>query len=187
MYGWRAVPVGRRNAEEDQDTIQALGARRILPSSDVTVLGWDPVAKRAVAAGVPTAAHWGGPNAPRLEQYLPGGLGGGVCTDTTQARRAATLIAQALEARHKTWFGHSSVRSFSPGTHFHLTQSMLDALDGLGGGSSTSSTPEPRRFLLTRVLHCGINNLPRELSARIARTLDAPDPLLHGKRLAVAS
>jgi type VI secretion system secreted protein VgrG len=179
MYGWRAVPVGLRNAEEDQDTIRTLGARRLMPSSDVTVLGWDPVAKRAVAAGVPTAAQWGGPQAPRLEQYLPGGLGSGPCTDTTQAGRAATLIAQALEARHKTWFGRSSVRTFGAGAHFHLTQSMLDGLDGLGGSPGSSTTPEPRRFLLTRVLHCGINNLPRELSARIAQTLDAPDPLLH--------
>jgi type VI secretion system secreted protein VgrG len=49
-----------------------------------------------------------------------GNVGGkqAIIAGLASAHRTATLIAPALEPRHKTWLGHSSVRSFSPGTHF---------------------------------------------------------------------
>ncbi len=49
------------------------------------------------------------------------------------------------------------VRSFETGATFTLAESMLDMLDAISPGKD-------KRFLLTRVTHVGVNNLPRDLS-----------------------
>ena len=78
------------------------------------------------------------------------------------------MLQEALEVRLKTWFGRSTVRSLSPGTTFRLTQGPLDALDAL----YDPNDPDPR-FLTTRAVHAGINNLPKHISAQVAqRVLD---------------
>ena len=79
-----------------------------------------------------------------------------------------TLAQQALEARHKTWLGRSTVRTFGAGSQFQLTQSTLDVLAALSGGSSGA---DQTRFLLTSVVHAGINNLPKDLARRIGQAL----------------
>ena len=83
-----------------------------------------------------------------------------------------TLAQQALEARHKTWIGRSTVRTLGSGQQFQLTQSTLDVLASLSGGPSGT---DQTRFLVTAAVHAGINNLPKDLSARIARALNTAD------------
>ena len=160
----------RSSSQETRDAIQAFGAQRSLQAAATTTLSWDYKAKRAVAASVPTHHLFGGANAPRLEAYDP--VGAYAFATTAQAQRAATLLQEAIEARNKTWLGRSTVRTFAPGTTFQLTESPLDALDALGQGKGQGQThgKDKRRFLLTAVTHAGINNLPKDVSDRVAQS-----------------
>jgi type VI secretion system secreted protein VgrG len=154
--GGRGIRFHRAGAVEAQDAIQAFGAQRRLPQATHTVLAWDSEGKRAVAAEMPTAAAYGGPHAPRLEGYEHAGN----FALPADADRVARLLQEAEEARHKRWFGRGTVRTFSSGTHFALDGSPLDAL----GADDTR-----RRFLLTEVVHAGINNLSKALGPDVAR------------------
>ena len=83
------------------------------------------------------------------------------------------MLQEALEVRLKTWFGRSTVRSLSPGTTFRVTQGPLDVLDVLDrldtlNGLRDQNDPDPR-FLTTRAVHAGINNLPKHISAQVAQ------------------
>jgi type VI secretion system secreted protein VgrG len=157
--GGPGIRFHRAGEVEAQDAIQAFGAQRRLPPATRTVLAWHGEDKRALAADMPTIAAYGGPHVPRLEGYEHGGN----FATLTCADRAAQLLQEAEEARHKRWFGRGSVRSFAPGTTFVLHGSPLDALDAVGTGDTQ------RRFLLTEVVHAGINNLPKALGAEVAR------------------
>ena len=57
------------------------------------------------------------------------------------------------------------MRSLSPGTTFRLTQGPLDVLDPLDTLNDLND-PDPR-FLTTRAVHAGINNLPKHISAQV--------------------
>ena len=164
LLGGSGIRFHRSAAVEAQDAITALGAQRTLQAATTTVLAWDYAAKRAVAASVPTNHAFGGENAPRLESYDP--TSAYAFATTGQADRAATLLQEAIEARNKTWLGRSTVRTFRPGSTFDLTESTLDVLASLGQGD------DDRRFLLTSVTHAGINNLPKDLSQKIAARLE---------------
>ena len=159
----------RSSSQERTDAVQAFGAQRSLQAATTTTLSWDYKAKRAVAASVPTHHLFGGANAPRLEAYDP--VGAYAFATTAQAQRAATLLQEAIEARNKTWLGRSTVRTFAPGTTFQLTESPLDALDALGQGHGK----DKRHFLLTAVTHAGINNLPKDVSDRVAQSFGEDD------------
>ena len=161
----KGIRFHRASSQETSDAVQAFGNQRVLQAATTTVLSWDYKAKRAVAASVPTHHAFGGSNAPRLEAYDHAGAY--AFANSTQANRAATLLQEAIEARNKTWLGRSTVRTFASGSTFELTDSPLDALNGLNGNGSSD-----RRFLITSVIHSGINNLPKELSANIAGVVD---------------
>lgn len=160
--GGAGIRFHRAGIIEDQDTIQAFGSVRTLPVALATATAWDYKAKRVLAASVPTAEPFGGAQAPRLEAYDH--VGAYAFAGNSQAERAVTLAQQAHEARHKRWIGRGTVRSFAAGTHFTLTESVLDTLDTVGGTG--------KRFLLTRVVHAGINNLPKDGNARIVTARD---------------
>ncbi len=166
----------RASAREEADAVQAFGEQRVLQAAATTVLSWDYNAKRVLAASVPTNQGLGGPNAPRLEAYEPARAY--AFATAGQARRAATLGQEALEARSKTWLGRSTVRSFTAGTSFELTDSPLGALASLGR-NDPERDPE-RRFLLTAVTHAGINNLPKDIGHRIAGQQHPPSSDAHG-------
>ena len=53
----------------------------------------------SVAASVPTAAAFAGPNAPRIAQFVPGA--DYTFADDADAQRAMTMAQQALEARRR--------------------------------------------------------------------------------------
>lgn len=184
----------RAASVEEQDTVQALGSQRHLQAARTTVLSWDPLAKAALAASVPTVSAFAGPNAPRLESY--DAVGAGAFSTMAQAERAALLGQQALEARHKRWLGRSTVRTFMAGTRFELTQSELDLLDGLNDldeaddldtGHGPASRTSPGRkgrsasapcFLLLQITHAGLNKLPTDLTEQVQRRLRRGGPAL---------
>jgi type VI secretion system secreted protein VgrG len=157
--GGLGIRFHRAGAVEAQDAIQAFAAQRRLPQATHTVLAWDGVGKRALGVEMPTAATYGGPHAPRLEGYEHGTN----FATLADVDRAARLLQEDEEARHKRWFGRGTVRTFGPGSTFALTGSPLDALEALGADDTQC------RFLLTEVVHAGINNLPKALGAEVAR------------------
>ncbi|WP_284616658.1 type VI secretion system Vgr family protein [Aquabacterium humicola] len=154
---------------EEQDVVLALGALRHLPIARASALAWDYKGKRAIAADVATLGSVGGDNTPRLEAY--DAAGAYAFPSPAQAERALVLAQQAHEARHKTWLGRGTVRSFSAGTQFTLTESTLDVLAALGAALQGASGGGERRFLLTSVVHAGINNLPKHDNQTIVRAL----------------
>ncbi|HLO95064.1 MAG TPA: contractile injection system protein, VgrG/Pvc8 family, partial [Burkholderiaceae bacterium] len=180
--GGTGLKFHRSAATEDQDTIQAFGGQRRLNPAATTVLQWDYLQKRAVAATAPTNHTFAAPAvqdmAPWLEhyQYLGASADGGVCT-TDQLQHLATLGQQAHEFRNKHWLARSSVRSLRAGQWFTLQNSPLDAV-GL-------DRPHPRteadfEFSVYSVQALGINNLPRalsdEIALRVACAPVSPDP-----------
>jgi type VI secretion system secreted protein VgrG len=153
--GGRGIRYHQASSQEEQDTLQAFGGLRRLTATRVATLTWDYKSKRAIAADVPSPAANAGPNAPSLEHYSAHSHHGAFsAADTTQAQRSATHIQQALEARQKTFLGRGTVRSFTAGTHFTLTDSDMAPLDQLEDDNE-QSTPERHRYLITRVSHLG--------------------------------
>ena len=128
----------------------------------LTTLGWDYKAKRVLSGSVPTIAAYGSGNAPQLEAYEP-------AAPTPPGRHTSPAHrhphARAHEARHKTWLGRSTVRSFSAGQHFKLQDSPLDTSPPGSMKAAKTSTSTSSHS----VIHAGINNLPKQLSEDIAK------------------
>ncbi len=146
---------------EAQDTVQAFGGVRGQPVAVLSAFSYDDKSGRVIGAEVPTVGAVGGANAPWLEAY--DSAQGHGHADDGDAERRLRLRQQALEARHKCWIGRGVVRSFTAGTAFVLADSMLDLLDGL-----KPAQDNVKRFLLTRLTHVGVNNLPKEANAAFA-------------------
>jgi type VI secretion system secreted protein VgrG len=158
--GGSGIRFHRDGVQEEQDTIQAFGGVRGQPVAVVSAVSYDYKTGRVIGAEVPTIGSVGGANAPWLEAYDT--TQGYAYADAGQAERALRLKQQTIEARHKRWIGRGVVRSFTAGTTFTLAESMLDMLDAL-------NPTQDKRFLLTRVTHVGVNNLPKELNASLIR------------------
>ena len=155
----------RGSAKEAQDSIQALAEVRRLPSAVVTLLSTDYKAKSSFSASSPTAATFGGKNAPRLESYLPGAPYG---ADTSAAMQRRTELAQqTLEARHSLYAARTTVRSLRAGTCFDITQAPLAKLSGQGASLNVLA-----------VHHMGINNLPKQAKDSLAQLLGEIPQLL---------
>ncbi|MFZ6648933.1 type VI secretion system Vgr family protein [Undibacterium sp. TJN25] len=163
---------GARSREE-QDSIQALGARRVLNVAITTVLSMDYKGKQAVSASVPTHHVYGGKNAPVLESYDAPGLY--AWADAGEAQRYARLHQEAHEARNKTWLARSTVRTLRPGTRFTLTQGPLESVG-----------QEDPEYMVLEVASAGINNLPRPAQEGLAE-LFGPLPQLLQSCLASIS
>ncbi len=172
--GGAGIRFHRAAAVEQQDAIQSFGGLRQLTPAASAVLQWDYHGKRAIAAESTSAHAFGSQSiqdiAPWLQHYAPTGASAdtGQCT-SAQAQHRATCHQQAYEARHKTWLARSTLRSLRAGQWFALTQSTLDALGDL-------QSPADREFSVHSVHALGINNLPKELSQRLAHTQTQVDP-----------
>ena len=168
--GGAGIRFHRASSQEQQDSIQAFGAQRRYASARTTQQSWDYKAKRSVSAQVPTAQRFSGPNAALLEAYDP--LGAYAHANSAEAQRYATLAQQHLEAGYEQHLGRSGVRSLRAGTWFTLTQGTDSQLGALLGQDSPATD-----YLVLGVQHVGLNNLPKDHNAAIAKTLGA-DPLL---------
>jgi type VI secretion system secreted protein VgrG len=153
-FGGMGLRFHRAGSQEDQDAIQALGRERKLSTHKLAWLSHHTDSNHAITATLPLAAAPGRD----LEDYDAPGVS--AFADSEHAERLANHAAQAIEARRDYWQGRSSVRSFTAGHWFALTQAPSD-LD-------TEVTPE---FLITSVHHVGINNLPKALLQKIAESL----------------
>ncbi|WP_078121034.1 type VI secretion system Vgr family protein [Thiosocius teredinicola] len=181
-----AIRFHRVDSQETEDAITALGSRRQLDTTVMTVLSYDYKAKRAVTAQVPTHHSFGGEHAPVLEHYEPAGQYAHATRG--EADRYLRLAMQAREARYKSFFGRGSVRTFRPGFAFDLSESPLDLLEE--GEQAGQDTGDNRRFLLTELTHVGINNLSGESIDKVAKRLAGPlggDDLPTGDTLAPLS
>ncbi|TVO67605.1 type VI secretion system Vgr family protein [Denitromonas ohlonensis] len=163
--GGRGIRFHRADSQEDQDAIVAFGECRRFGAAIGSVLSYDYKAKRAVAVSLPTALSIGGTQAPALEAYDDAGLY--AFANAREAERYQHLMMEALEARHTTFQGRSTVRSFRPGTAFDL----LDAPSPIP--AATANAAEPPRLSLLALTHIGINNLSGEPMAAIAKRLGA--------------
>jgi type VI secretion system secreted protein VgrG len=152
----RGIRFHRANSQETSDAIQAFGNSLVLNPAVTTVLSWDALNKRVIARTVPLGEAFND-NAPRLERYEPARCHG----DAQAADHDARIRREAIECRDRLYLGRSTVRSLRAGTTFTLRNGLLDALPAELAGS--------RRFLVTRVRSAGINNLPKELNAALAR------------------
>ncbi len=152
-----------------QDAIQSFGGQRSLNPAVTTVLRWDYDSKSAVAGSAPTHHQFASSAlqdmASWLERYEPLGAtaDGSHCT-RAELEHLAVCRQQAHEYRNKAWLGRSTVRSLRAGECFRLANSPLDALRDQG-------LPSDTEFGVHAVHGLGINNLPKELSERLAKAI----------------
>lgn len=162
--GGQGIRFHGARSREEQDSIQALGAKRVLNVALTTVLSADYKSKQAVSASVPTRHQYGGSNAPVLESYDAAGVY--AWANAAEAERYARLHQEAHEARNKTWLGQSTVRTLRSGTRFMLSQGPLEK----------PGQPVPE-FVTLEVASCGLNNLPTPAQEGLDE-LFGPLPLL---------
>ncbi|MCB1953234.1 MAG: type VI secretion system tip protein VgrG, partial [Rhodocyclaceae bacterium] len=176
--GGRGIRFHRADSQEDQDAIVAFGAHRRFGAGMTTVLSYDYKTRRSVASRVPTVLALGGERAPTLEMYDDAGQY--AFADTREAERYARLNMEALEARHTTFVGRGTVRSFRPGHAFDLLGAPHEAVTGSSQAAAKApadpADPAPR-YALRELTHIGINNLGGEPMAAIARRLG--EVLIH--------
>ena len=164
------------SSREQQDSIQALGAKRQLTVALTTVLSMDYKSKQAITASVPTNHQYAGKNAPVIESYDTPGLY--AYADAAQAERYARLQQEAHEARNKTWIARSTVRTLRPGTRFTLTQGPLSGISSISNISSSASNNAPPELVVLNVTSVGINNLPKAAKESLAELFGSIPQLL---------
>jgi len=165
--GGHGIRFHRSSSQEEQDSIQAMAAVRSLGSTATVVQGWDYVANSAITADVPTNHQWGGDEATSLQSWLTSydPTGDYIFGNQAEAQFTATRLQEAHEARYKTWLGRGTVRTLRAGTWMAITQSTLDPLAAFG------LTPDQKEFFITATDAYGVNNLPKDLSDTIVKSL----------------
>jgi len=166
--GGQGIRFHAGGAREEQDSIQALAARRALQPASFTLLSYDDKSKQAVATSMPTRHAFGHQDAPRLESYDSPGLY--AYRNAAEADRYAQLHLEASEARNKLWQARSTVRTLRPGTRFTLTQGPL------GLSAAAGKAPE---YAVLSVVSAGVNNLPKDAQEGLAELFGPLPPLLE--------
>jgi len=165
--GGQGIRFHRSSSQEVQDSIQALAAIRSLGPTASVVQGWDYMANSAITAEVLTNHQWGGEEASSLQSWLQSydPTGDYLFGNQAEAQFTATRLQEAYEARFKGWLGRGTVRTLRAGTWMSVTQSSLDALTAFG------LAPEDKEFFVHATDAYGINNLPKDLSDTIMKSL----------------
>ncbi|MCO7397974.1 type VI secretion system tip protein VgrG [Stenotrophomonas maltophilia] len=133
----------RSDATESSDSVQAIGLRRRLASTSISLQSDDYRQVRALVAQSPME---GGGGQSSREDY--DAVGAYAFSDSTAGARQARLQAQARESHSRGWQGSGTVRGFQSGQWLRLQQ-------------APGATPP--ELLLVAVEHAGINNLPTDL------------------------
>lgn len=150
----------RADATEAEDAVQRFESGIGLAATRLTRLSDDYRAARASHASLPVE---GALDSVQLEDYdVPGAY---AFVDAAEGEALTRRHAEVLEARKDGWHGMGSVRGFQAGTWFTLA------------GAPATSGHEGAEWLLTRVVHVGINNLPNTVVAATQAWL-APSALL---------
>jgi type VI secretion system secreted protein VgrG len=168
--GGAGIRFHRASGIEVQDAIQALGRHLTTMPDLTTVASWHELDKRTVAGTARTdwlSLSGVAPKAGRRPSESYEFQGAGIYATQAQADRHALLLQQGHECRWERWFGRSSVRTFSTGLHFAITQSTIGAVHE-AGFRRIEPELDKRSFVITRLYHLGINNLPKEASDKIA-------------------
>ncbi len=165
--GGQGIRFHRSSSQEEQDSIQAMGAVRRLGITATVVQGWDYVANSAITADVPTNHQWAGDEAMSLQSWLSSydPTGDYLFGNQDEAQFTATRLQEAHEARYKTWLGRGSVRTLRAGTWMAITQSTLDPLAAFG------MTSDEKEFFIFASDAYGVNNLPKDFSDTIMKSL----------------
>lgn len=159
----------RAGSVEASDAIQALVRRRRLSVDRITVLGWDGQKKTAIT-GEALARPVEGQDAETVGLEYYDVAGHGAFADDAQAQRRAQVMLESAQARAEVFLGRASTRTFRSGTRFQLRD-----MSALGPRNEAGFEPV---FVLDRIEHVGINNLPRETRAAIASRLGGLDAWL---------
>ena len=96
-------------AGEQNDTVQALQARRTIGTGAVTLASYDYKSKKSIVANSPSRLQG---NAALEEYDVPGQY---AFADAGQARRYADIQMEGHEARSQPWRGRSTVRTLRAG------------------------------------------------------------------------
>lgn len=165
--GGAGVRLHRSSSQEEQDTLQSLAEGRSLGPTATVVQGWDVHTNRAVTAEVPSPQRWGGETVASVHTWLSSydPTGDHLFGNPTDAQFTARCLQEAHEARCKTWRGHGTVRTLRPGTWMAVTQTGADQPLGL------AEAPEALALFVTHTQACGVNNLPKDLSATIVAAM----------------
>ncbi|MBA4109830.1 MAG: hypothetical protein C0487_09595 [Leptothrix sp. (in: Bacteria)] len=165
--GGHGIRYHRSSSQEAQDSIQTMGSVRQIGPTATLLQGWDYVRNSAITADVPTHHQWGGDEASSLQSWLTSydPTGDYIFGNQTEAQFAATRLQEAHEARYKTWLGRGTVRTLRAGTWMAVTQSTLDPLAAFG------QAPDDKEFFVHAVHAYGVNNLPKDFSDKIMKTL----------------
>lgn len=156
--GGRGIRFHRADSQEDQDSLLAFGEQRQLQSGMTTVLSYDYKAKKSIASSVPSTLALSGQHR-CLESYDDAGPY--AFANSAEAERYGRLAMEALEARHQTWLGRGTVRSLGTGTRLDLT----------GLPVNPDKPDVDHRFIVTSIVHVGINNLTGDAMKAIAQRL----------------
>lgn len=137
----------RSSATETSDSIQAIGRRRALTSTCISLSSNDY--RRAGNVTVQLPVDGGGALSQR-ESY--DAVGAYAFTDNRSADHYARVQAQAHEVHGRGWNGHGTVRGFQSGTWLQV---------------HASPSAVPPELLLMDVEHTGINNLPTDVRSAV--------------------
>jgi type VI secretion system secreted protein VgrG len=133
-------------ASESNDSFTRWEGRRQLVTNSVRLRSWDY--KTVSTPEYSELTNHDNGNVPNLESYdVPGGY---YHQGADEAARYARLRIEALEVQNKTFECESSVRSFTVGSWFELTDHPIHDHD----------SAEQRQFVVLSLSHQGHNNLP---------------------------
>lgn len=150
----------RADATEAEDGVQRFESGIGLAATRLTRLSDDYRAVRASHASLPIENAL---DSVQLDDYdVPGAY---AFADAGEAEALARRHAEAVEARKDSWHGLGSVRGFQAGTWFTLA------------GAPQAPGQAGEEWLLTRVVHVGINNLPNTVVAALQQHM-APSGVL---------
>ena len=159
----------RAHATESRDGVQALARRRRRGVERVTVLAWHESGKHAISGqALAGPANASGDDGAGLEWFEP--LGHGGLLNQAHAQFQATLLMEAVQANAETFLGRGNVRTFRSGTRF-----TLQDMSPLGPAGESGFEPV---FVLDRLEHAGVNNLPGQADASMAAKLGTLDDFL---------